>query len=64
MSDHVWETFDDLFKTVYRQGQMIEGLEVRLAQLERLLHERATNAQPEALERVAAPGEMPMERAA
>ena len=50
MSDHIWETFDDLFKTVYRQGRTIEGLEARLSQLERRLHERAGAAQPEGLE--------------
>ena len=64
MSDHVWETFDDLFKTVYRQGRMIEALEARLGQLERLLRERAAVAELESFEQAEALNTMPVERAA
>ena len=41
MSDAIWETFDGLFKTVYRQGRLVEELERRVAELERRLQERA-----------------------
>ena len=63
MSDAIWETFDDLFKTVYRQGRMIEGLEARLSQLERLVNERSSVAQSQDFEQ-AVEDEMPIERAA
>ena len=42
MSDHIWETFDGLFKTVHRQGRRVEELEARITDLERRLQERAT----------------------
>lgn len=41
MSDAIWETFEALFKTVHRQGRMVEELEGRVAELERRLKERA-----------------------
>ncbi len=41
MSDAIWETFDSLFKTVYRQGRAVEELERRVVELERRLQERA-----------------------
>ncbi len=65
MSDHIWETFDSLFKTVYRQGRRMEELEARIVALESRLQERAerqaAGQQSKALEPVA---EMPAERAA
>ncbi len=65
MSEHIWETFDSLFKTVYRQGRRVEEMEARIVDLERRLQERAalSNAsqQPKALEQMR---EMPAERAA
>ena len=61
--EHVWETFDGLFKTVYRQGRRVEELEARIAQLERRLQEReGAAAEQQKPERVVA--EMPVERAA
>ena len=63
-SEYIWETFDSLFKTVYRQGRRMEELEARIVDLEGRLQERAERqaaAQPKALESVA---EMPAERAA
>ncbi len=63
MTDAIWETFDDLFKTVYRQGRMIEGLEARINQLERRLDERSSAAQSPGFEWTAE-DEMPIERAA
>jgi hypothetical protein len=61
--EHVWETFDGLFKTVYRQGRRVEELEARIAQLERRLQEReGVAAEQQKPERVVA--EMPVERAA
>ena len=64
-TEYIWETFDSLFKTVYRQGRRMEELEARIVALESRLQERAA-AQPSAqgskgLEPVA---EMPAERAA
>ncbi len=59
--EHIWETFDSLFKTVYRQGRRVEELEARIAHLERRLQER------EGVEKQAERGvvtEMPVERAA
>ena len=58
--EHVWETFDGLFKTVYRQGRKVEELEARIAVLERRLQERESGEQKS--ERVVT--EMPVERAA
>jgi hypothetical protein len=67
MSDHIWETFDGLFKTVHRQGRRVEELEARITDLERRLQERATAvlngvpSQPKAQNTLS---EMPAERAA
>jgi len=65
LSEHIWQTFDDLFKTVYRQGRRVEELEARIAVLERHRQERETivaGAQsPRQLESIS---EMPAERAA
>ena len=58
MSEHIWETFDSLFKTVHRQGRRVEELEARLESLERRLEERSTVQQPHIV------NEMPAERAA
>lgn len=38
MIDYIWETFDSLFKTVYRQGRRIEELDARIAGLEKRLN--------------------------
>ncbi|HYN85099.1 MAG TPA: hypothetical protein VER32_07605 [Pyrinomonadaceae bacterium] len=64
MSEHIWETFDSLFKTVHRQGRRVEELEARIVDLERLLRERdaaTATAEQRPNERLA---EMPVERAA
>ena len=45
MSDFIWETFDSLFKTVHRQGQRVQELEARLADLELRLNERSASRQ-------------------
>jgi BMFP domain-containing protein YqiC len=42
VSDYIWETFDGLFKTVYRQGKQVEELEARISELERRLKEKET----------------------
>ena len=60
-TEYIWETFDSLFKTVYRQGRRMEELEARIVALESRLQERAAAQQPKTLEPVA---EMPAERAA
>ncbi|HEV2881173.1 MAG TPA: hypothetical protein VGX24_07860 [Pyrinomonadaceae bacterium] len=69
MSDHIWETFDGLFKTVHRQGRRVEELEARIVDLERRLAERAATAvvanpaqQPKQAQTTVS--EMPVERAA
>ena len=72
MSDHIWETFDGLFKTVHRQGRRVEELEARIVDLERRLAERAAATtvitpapqQQQAKQTHTALGEMPVERAA
>ena len=68
MSDHIWETFDGLFKTVHRQGRRVEELEARIVDLERRLAERPAAvavgpAQP-AKQAQGTLSEMPVERAA
>ena len=64
LSDAIWETFDSLFKTVYRQGRLVEELEGRVIELERRLQERTgLNPVPSA-GRAAEADEMPAEKAA
>ena len=66
MSEFIWETFDDLFKTVHRQGRRVEELEARVIDLEKRLNERAIAAvqqKPQALQHNSI-NEMPAERAA
>jgi hypothetical protein len=67
MSDHIWETFDGLFKTVYGQGRRVAELEARIIDLERRLAERAAGVvnpagQPKQTQTTVS--EMPVERAA
>jgi uncharacterized alpha-E superfamily protein len=68
MSDHIWETFDGLFKTVHRQGRRVEELEARITELERRLAERAgtVGSAQQQQPKQAQPtlSEMPVERAA
>ena len=71
MSDHIWETFDGLFKTVHRQSRRVEELEARITDLERRLAERAPVAaavnpvqQPKQAQTTTTMSEMPVERAA
>lgn len=67
VTEHIWETFDDLFKTVHRQGRRVEELESRLAELEKRLTEATTAEvvkQPSHPQPFAAVNEMPAERAA
>ncbi len=65
MSDAIWETFDSLFKTVYRQGRVVEELERRVADLERRLQERAGLNAVQAAPRAAEQAEqLPAEKAA
>ncbi|HEX7175409.1 MAG TPA: hypothetical protein VF240_09135 [Pyrinomonadaceae bacterium] len=62
--EHIWETFDGLFKTVYRQSRKVEELETRIASLERRLQERdGSGAEKHSTERVMVT-ELPVERAA
>ena len=61
MSEFVWETFDGLFKTVYRQERRVEALEQRIADLERRLQEQSTDSESAIKSRLT---EFPAERAA
>jgi hypothetical protein len=52
-TEEIWETFNELFKTVHGQGRRVEELEARVLELERRLSERTPLAlvadpQPEA----------------
>ena len=40
LSEHIWETFEGLFKTVHRQSRRMEELEARICELERMLADR------------------------
>jgi 5-methylthioribose kinase len=62
--EHIWETFDGLFKTLYRQGRKVEELETRIASLERRLQEREAGLQSERQQTERVLAEMPVERAA
>ena len=66
LSDAIWETFDSLFKTVYRQGRLVEELEGRVIELERRLQERTGLNPVQSAGRVQehAAEELPAERAA
>jgi hypothetical protein len=67
MSDHIWETFDGLFKTVHRQGRRVEELEARITDLERRLAERSAvvvNPSQQPKQAQTTVSEMPVERAA
>ncbi len=65
LSDAIWETFDSLFKTVYRQGRAVEELERRVVELERRLQERAGLNAVQPAPRAAEHGEeLPAEKAA
>lgn len=62
MSENVWETFDGLFKSLYRQENRVAQLEQRVIYLEQLLQERVAAKQSEAAKDFAA--NFPRERAA
>jgi hypothetical protein len=68
MSDHIWETFDGLFKTVYGQGRRVAELEARIVDLERRLAERTAvgvvNPAGQPKQAQTTVSEMPVERAA
>lgn len=64
MSNHIWETFDGLFKTIYRQGRRVEELEARIAQLEERLNKAALAQKSQSNQPLSAVNEMPAERAA
>jgi hypothetical protein len=64
-TEHIWETFDSLFKTVYAQGRRVEELEARLAELEQRLNKAATaQTVRQASQPLNTVNEMPAERAA
>ena len=63
--EYIWETFDNLFKTVHRQGRRVEELEARIIDLERRLSEPSPK-QPaqQKSQPLSSFDEMPAERAA
>ncbi len=63
-TDYIWETFDNLFKTVHRQGRRVEELEARIADLEQRLTTTAAQAARQPSQPLNAVNEMPAERAA
>lgn len=64
-TEYIWETFDDLFKTVHRQGRRVEELEARIVDLERRLSQPATKpATQQPSPALSNFEEMPAERAA
>lgn len=40
MNESLWEMYDGLCKTIFRQGRRVEELEARLVELERRLSDR------------------------
>ena len=63
-TDYIWETFDNLFKTVYAQGRRVEELEARIADLEQRLTTTAQAARQSSQQPLNTVNEMPAERAA
>ena len=63
-TDYIWETFDNLFKTVHRQGRRVEELEARIADLEQRLTTTAAQAARQSSQPLNTVNEMPAERAA
>ena len=63
MSEYIWETVDNLFKTMHRQTRRVDELETRIVELERRLSERTTVV-PQAKERTTNHEFIPAERAA
>lgn len=63
MSEYIWETVDNLFKTMHRQSRRVDELETRIVELERRLSER-TGVVQQAKERATSHDFLPAERAA
>jgi BMFP domain-containing protein YqiC len=63
-TDYIWETFDNLFKTVHRQGRRVEELEARIADLEQRLTAAASQQARQSPQPLNTVNEMPAERAA
>ncbi len=63
MTEHLWETLDNLFKTTHRHSRRVEQLEARIADLERRLSEQGDSSRSTA-QVVARVGEFHAERAA
>lgn len=41
VSEEIWETFDDIFRTVNKQNRRVEELEARVIELEKKMKDRA-----------------------
>lgn len=60
----IWETFDDLFRTLQRYQQRITELETRLTHLEENALDKSLSGRQDKLPRFPAVVERPFERAA
>ena len=60
----IWETIDDLFRTVNRQSRRVAELEARLARLEQNAPESPRNSGGEMVQMFPKALERPLERAA
>ncbi len=60
----IWETIDDLFRTVNRQSKRVAELELRLARLEQNGPERAANLLADNVQPFPTKQDRPLERAA
>ncbi|MEJ7710320.1 MAG: hypothetical protein WKF84_10755 [Pyrinomonadaceae bacterium] len=61
LTEHIWETLDNVFKTVYRHARRVDELEQRITELERRLNDRSASITTRPM---SSAGEMPIERAA
>ena len=60
----IWETIDDLFRTVNRQSKRVAELELRLARLEQNRPEHAANFKVDNVQPFPTKQDRPLERAA
>jgi len=63
MSEEIWETFDDVFRTVNKQKRRVEELEARVLELEKKLSEAGFQSKPKN-QTLFGLNEMPAEKAA
>ncbi|MEJ7616883.1 MAG: hypothetical protein WKF30_07940 [Pyrinomonadaceae bacterium] len=64
MNQDIWDTLDNLFKTMHRQARRVEELQDRVTELERLQYERSVAMASRPMSAPAAASELHIERAA